>query len=248
MTAAFATLNPDLLHLCLSHVGGVDAARAGAACKHWRAVASTERLWREICVKRWPSTAKLPRSPASHLEFYKQRTGRDYGTPTIALNRLTLLLDGQFGGGFSEALSFADATPCEVQTDWTEDPCHGFEWSVPATHELSYEATHELSYEGYDESRILETAVLRDDGKLARVGRVGSSDDKINWRFAVDLETPAETVTRIREEWFYLHFKLSGGSKLQVCASHCREDDEFDAPEEHTPYELNEVLALLDWR
>ena len=33
MTAAFATLNPDLLHLCLSHVGGVDAARAGAAAR-----------------------------------------------------------------------------------------------------------------------------------------------------------------------------------------------------------------------
>ena len=45
MTNAFATLNPDLLHLCLSHVAhGRDAARAGATCKHWHAVATNQRL------------------------------------------------------------------------------------------------------------------------------------------------------------------------------------------------------------
>ena len=50
MSESFATLNADLLQLCLSHVeNGTDAARAGATCKHWRAVASTERLWRELC-------------------------------------------------------------------------------------------------------------------------------------------------------------------------------------------------------
>ena len=41
----FATLNADLLQLCLSHVANWrDAAHAGATCKHWHAVASTKRL------------------------------------------------------------------------------------------------------------------------------------------------------------------------------------------------------------
>ena len=45
MSESFASLNADLLQLCLSHVeNGTDAARAGATCKHWHAVATTQRL------------------------------------------------------------------------------------------------------------------------------------------------------------------------------------------------------------
>ena len=60
----------------------------------------------------------------------------------------------------------------------------------------------------------------------------------------LDLEKHAEAVTRIREEFFYIHVECIGGM-LQVCASHTRKDEgeirSIDA------WELDEVLALLDW-
>ena len=255
MAAGFATLNPDLLHLCLSHLerepaqrwhieGGKALARAGATCKHWRSVASTERLWRELCMKRWPSTAKLPRAPASHLEFYKQRTGRDYGTPTIALNRLTLLLDGQFGGGFSEALSFADATPCEFQPFGTTERFDGFEWSVPAMHELLH-SEEDFSHLDFDAD------ILRDDGKIAAAshfefldltdGTIDDTNPKYKWTSgALDLEFRSEFVTRIRENWFHLHAEYNDG-KLKVCASNKMNDDQHCV-------DLCHALALLDWK
>ena len=262
MTDSFATLNPDLLHLCLLHLerdesayaragygrhahtlSGKAVARAGATCKHWRAVASTERLWREICVKRWPSTAKLPRAPASHLEFYKQRTGRNFCTPTIALNRLTLLFDGQFGGRFSEVLSFADATPCEFQPYGTTESFRGFEWSVPAMDEL---LQAEEDYSNLD----FDADILRDDGKIAAAGRfewvdctdgtVDGTNPKYKWTSgALDLEFRSEFVTRVRENWFHLHAEYSDG-KLKVCASNRLDDDQ-----EYV--DLSHALALLDW-
>ena len=255
MTDSFATLNPDLLHLCLLHLerdesayaragygrhahtlSGKAVARAGATCKHWRAVASTERLWRELCVKRWPSTAKLPRAPASHLEFYKQRTGRDYGTPTIALNRLTLLFDGQFGGRFSEVLSFADATPCEFQPFGTTESFDGFEWSVPGLHERLH-AVEEFS------DLVFDADILRDDGKIAAASRFEALDydgDTFKWTSgALDLEFRSEFVTRIRENWFHLHAEYNDG-KLKVCASNKMNDDQHCV-------DLCHALALLDW-
>ena len=247
MAAGFATLNPDLLHLCLSHLEtdasayaragyGRYVTRAGATCKHWRAVACTERLWRELCVKRWPSTAKLTRAPPSYLKFYKQRTlaHSHYSEPTIELSRLTLLFDGQFGGlggRFSEVLSFADATRCVVRMS------HGFEWAVPA-----FQSEYGIWF--------LDLDILRDDGKIASAGRFevdessrdgDASTQKYSWTSeALDLEKHAEFATRIRENWLYLHAEFADG-KLKICAS----NGAADAPAAN--FELCHVLALLDW-
>ena len=93
MPAAIRSLY--LLHLCLSHVDvGRDAARAGATCKHWHAVAGTERLWREICLKRWPSIAKLRNAPANYLAYYKLKLGGKRDPPNIDLPQTTMLVDG----------------------------------------------------------------------------------------------------------------------------------------------------------
>jgi len=79
----FATLDPDLLHLVLStaepndtwsqHQGVQAAVRAGATCKHWQAVASTNRLWREFCVRRWRDCMDLRRQPSNFHRFYQLR-------------------------------------------------------------------------------------------------------------------------------------------------------------------------------
>ena len=262
MTDAFATLNPDLLHLCLSHLqahtfayGGRAVARAGATCKHWRAVASTERLWREICVKRWPSTAKLSRAPPSHLEYYKQRTVRNYAAPSIALNRLTLLVDGLCGGDsrfsavrFSAVLSFADATPCRFQpfaNPPLADAFSGFEWSVPELHELLH-AEEEFSDLDFDAD------ILCDDGKIASAGHFEAIDfdksddgtDKFSWTSEpLDLEHHAEFVTRVHERWFYLHAEYNDG-KLKVCASNRLDHNQA----QWDCVDLSHALALLDWK
>ena len=253
MAAGFATLNPDLLHLCLSHVGGVDAARAGAACKHWRAVASTERLWREICVKRWPSTAKLPRAPASHLKLYKQLTRPAFRMPTVELSKLTLLVDGSFKDHrLAEVLSFADATPCDVHPRAcnAHGHCHGFEWAVAALHGLSLVRDDDMYAEG---NAYLCVNILRDDGKVAAPGTrpfelCDYNNGSLSWRCSLDLEHRAEAVTRFSHEWFILHVECTEG-KLQVCTSYRRENPDPDAYEENTyePLELSNVLALLDW-
>ena len=111
---------------------------------------------------------------------------------------------------------------------------------------------HELLYEGeYEDYMYLDAVILRDDGKMTNPVRLLNTDDeKLNWFFALNLEPGAEQITRIREEWLYLHFKLAGDDKLQFCASHCRHDDEDDEEEqeEHTAYNLNEALALVEWR
>ena len=259
MTDTFATLNPDLLHLCLLRLGkygGRAVARAGATCKHWRAVASTERLWRELCVKRWPSTAKLPRAPASYLDFYKQRTRSWFVAPTIQLRRLTLLIDGLFGrfGGdrcFSEVLSFADATPCLVQPYGMAGlgPAHGFEWSVPVLHELLQAYVEEASRLEERVDIDFDADILCDDGKIASAGHFEAIDfdksddgtDKFSWTSEpLDLEHHAELVTRVHERWFYLHAEYNDG-KLKVCASN-RLDDNQDC------VDLSHALALLDWK
>ena len=256
MTDTFATLNPDLLHLCLLRLGkygGRAVARAGATCKHWRAVASTERLWRELCVKRWPSTAKLPRAPASYLDFYKQRTRSWFVAPTIQLRRLTLLIDGLFGrfGGdrcFSEVLSFADATPCLVQPYGMAGlgPAHGFEWSVPVLHELLQAYVEEASRLEERVDIDFDADILRDDGKIAQAGTFEVVDfqnsergvDTFSWQSeALDLEQHAEITSRHHERWFYLHVECTDG-KLQVCASKSHDEGYVD---------LVSVLALLDW-
>ena len=66
---ALTVLNADLLNLILSHADGRAVMRAGATCKQLRALATTDRLWREICVKRWPSTARLRTQPTDHRKF-----------------------------------------------------------------------------------------------------------------------------------------------------------------------------------
>lgn len=250
MTDAFATLNPDLLHLCLSHVAhGRDAARAGATCKHWRAVTSTERLWREICVKRWPSTAKLPRAPASHLAFYKQRIrGPDLSTPYVDLNGLTLLIDGTFGGDrrFSEVLSFRDAIPCEVHPPTMDSSCRGYEWAVPALRPPEDEDIEEFIEDLELDTGCLTVDILSDDGKIGLTGGFTLEDysnEKYSWSTELYLENRAEQVSRLRAEWFMFYVECTVG-KLQVCASQMlREDGDHS----YRAWDLRYVLALLDW-
>ena len=253
MRDSFATINPDLLHLCLSHADGKDAARAGATCKHWRKVASTERLWREICVKQWPSTAKLLRAPPSYLKFYKQLMRPEFRMPAVELSKLTLLVDGSFKDHrLAEVLSFADATPCDVHPRAcnAHGPCHGYEWSVAALHGLSLLNEDDMYAEG---NADLNVNILRDDGKVAvPVTRpfelCDYNNGSLSWRCSLDLEHRAEAVTRFSHEWFILHVECTDG-KLQVCTSYRRENPDEDAYEEYTyePRFLHNVLALLEW-
>lgn len=186
MSAGFASLNTDLLHMCLSFCDQArDVVRAGATCKHWRAVASTDRLWRERCVKRWPSTARLRQPPTDHLAFYKSRCPVKCNWPRIDVNRLTLLVDGDVNGiTISEALCFTDGYRCDLE--WGElirprmwhfssvnpVPASHFEWQVPVLREALREPRHpDWEWEEWspNDTDELQIQFLRDDGKIAQV-------------------------------------------------------------------------------
>ena len=261
MSTDFATLNADLLHLCLAHLheSGKDVARAGATCKHWRAVASTNRLWRELCIKRWPSTAKLPRALGGHLAFYQMRSPAPvHRTPLMDINRVSLLIDGHASGGhnFSEVLSFANAVKSAADMNGMEFEL--FEWDVPAILEFApkyYENirnNRDASHEGLDVGFGLQ--FLRDDGKVAREKYFNdwgewaereSNSSIFHVSRPLDLEARPEQVTREREEYYYITLEAFPDGKVRAFFSWRNSDD--DAHEEHRPRHPNFVAALLDW-
>lgn len=256
MSTDFATLNADLLHLCLSHLheSGQDVARAGATFKHWRAVASTDRLWRELCIKRWPSTAKLPLAPIDHLAFYKMRSPAPlHSAPRMDINRVSLLVDGHASGGhnISEVLSFADAVKSEQfilsNGFGASDTFEVFEWSVPAMREF---APKYLEYIDASNDAAFGVQFLRDDGKVARERYFMNSwsqylhprADQVAITRSLDLEPRAEHVSLDGDNYYHITLEAYPDGKLRAFFSW-----HIDNEEQHCPRRASVVAALLDW-
>jgi hypothetical protein len=253
---AFATLDTDLLHLVLSKVEhGIDAARAGATCKHWRAVASTERLWRELCIAEWPSTALLRRSPASYLAFYQQRSRSwSFKERCIDLNTITVLIDGTLGRRqYSAVLDFQEAS-----ADRDAIFLDRYTWELP----LSTPELRDI-FEYADADEVITVDFMRADGKIAvqealfeLVDRemlqeehnedplANEQDyDRLLFTRALDLEHHTEAVTRQSQFFYRLYIELQASGSVRLWASTKRVQGELVMP-----CEVGFALSLLDWQ
>lgn len=255
---AFATLDTDLLHLVLSKVEhGIDAARAGATCKHWRAVASTERLWRELCIAEWPSTSQLRHPPASYKVFYQQRSRQwTYEPRCVDLNTITVLIDGTLGGWqYSAALDFQEAS---VHRDATFLDRYTWESFSPELCDIIKDA---------DADDMITVDFLRTDGKIAvqeanfemvdRFELLQEEDnedplaheqdyDRLLFMRALDLEPNTEAVTRGSQFFYRAYIELQASGSVRLWASTKRVQGAGQGVV--MPCEVGFALSLLDWK
>ena len=251
---ALTGLNADLLHLILSHADGLAVVRAGATCKQLKALATTDRLWREICVKRWPSTARLRAQPLDHRTFYFQRI-RSFRNPRsmppeVDVNTVTLMIDGRALGPFSEVLYFADAEIEEIQRG--DGNTESYVWDVPALCELfpPLDTTADFKWDSTD----VDARFLRDDGKFAQQDRgmhnwfadtSESGHKSLSFMRTLELHPHAEWFSRRAELFFDIHFELGEDGKVRAWCSMQPDPDGFvqlAAPS------FGFVLALMEWK
>jgi hypothetical protein len=246
---ALTVLNADLLNLILSQADGLAVVRAGATCKQLRALATTDRLWREICVKRWPSTARLRAQPSDHRTFYFQRIRSFRNPPSqppeIDVNTVALMIDGRVCGPFSEVLYFADAkiervVRGEVQTD-------AYVWDVPVLRELV--AAFDIDSPYHWHSVDIEARFLRDDGKFAQqvsgleYDCLDSAGCKsLLFSRTLDLLPHAEWFSRQLDLYHDMRIELGEDGKARAwCTSQAQNDGA-------AAQSFGFVLAFMEWK
>ena len=110
----------DLLRASLTLLDAADLAKAGAACRRWRAVASENLLWIPHCVRRWPITAALP-GVSDYGRLYRTWSRQEPQLPTAPdLEDLALVLfvSGREGGAATQLLlKFAEANRSEHDSE-----------------------------------------------------------------------------------------------------------------------------------
>lgn len=257
--ARLTGLNADLLHLILSHADGAAAVRAGATCKQLKVLATTERLWREICVKRWPSTARLRTQPTDHRKFYFQRI-RSLRTPPpqppiidVIGDDVALMIDGRVCRPFSEVLYFADAEIEQIHRAGVH--AEAYVWDVPVLCELVAPIDDNAPNDDYNWDNIeIDARFLRDDGKFAMQDggmhdwfsddTIASNHKSLQFSRTLDLHPHAEWFSRNSEFFFMVHIELTEDGKVRAWSTTSNASNgEIEAAPS-----FGFALALMEWK